>query len=539
MKRLMAVLIIGTMLLPQSLYAEEMPENHWASEDMQLAEMYGWCTVDQYADYVTYEDGNELINEVLSYLLFNSEEAGQVFNAVDYTNSYVTRGEWAEAMSVCIDMAYMEADELMAEMETDEGCVKEDLPESDYDHALPEYVDINADNEHNGAINECYVYGIMNGYEGNIFKPDEYISYAEAVTCLSRLRDNIDYIMLDKGIDMDALYNYYYGYDEELNNYMLNAVETFTDIIGKAEKGTLKSNRKLGRDTEKAVKAYLDCADKLKDVRGIHCDSTVSIRADIDAYGENIKADILMDITGDITYNDENEIEGMAMKATFSVDAPGFENLTGISMEEYKNFCMEMYIKDGYSYQNINGEKTKFILYNNNAVVWDSAPGMDYKTNAVLSEYIIRESITGGSVTEKTDGTEVINSKLDLKRLLAALGFDIDKLIELSGEDIEINFTPVTEQYVIDNDGNLKTDKSGLSVTFSYEDISGTVKIAAESGYTCSDDMEIAYPDLSGYIDYTEEFFSKPITEDTAHEEDALTAVVGSADGPTAIFTAE
>ena len=522
MKKFISLLTVGTMLLQQSVFAGEMPENHWASQAMSYAEEYGYCSIEQYSDYVTYEAGTEMLESFLLFNMLNYGDSELIFDVTNYTNGYITRAEWAEGLNICINNIIEDAETVLADEKS------ENLPDSIYEaDRMPSYSDVSNDTQYIEAINACYKYELMQGYKDNTFKPDSQITYAEAATTIEKLEYNIYSILYDKGIDAEAYYSYYYGTgypSDELMAYMEGVNEAIADIMEKAENDSLVSDKKFDAETEDALALYLDTSQNTNNIITTKSDGTVN--GTVTAFGEEFEGSISYSVLGDVKPSEENDIYEMALNVNYSFNIPALREIIGSELESVN---MSMYMKDGNIYTDANGIKT-VTPYESTADMGNMVTISGIKAMETLSEYVMRESLVSGKVNELSDGTKELEMTIDMEACLNSLGFNIDELLELlsdSGTYLELELEPINQSCIIDKEGNLISSTSNMNIAFDYnmgneaDSISGKLYFEGKEEYSY-DKEEILFPDFSEY---------EPIDTDSI-------GVIGGADGPTSIYTA-
>ncbi len=524
MKRFLAMALMGTMLMQQSVIAAEMPEGYWAAEAIEAVEAYDFFTAGQYADFVTYEAGSEMLNNYydIPYSYNIIAEDIRFFDVVNYTNGYITRGQWAEALNLYIDSVYEAEKAFAEEYESDEAQPSISIYA---DKQNVSYADVNENDEGYEGINTCHRYELMEGYQDKTFKPNEFITYAEAAVTLTRLENNMVDILIDKGIPLDRDNPNFGFFGEEL--YSVQVMENLEDIMAKAEAGTLKSDKTYDSSTEKAINEIISASESLHS-EYVSIKRSNRVDGTVNAYGEELKGNITASADVAMQDNADGEIDKLAFKLNFKTDIPVLKVFYGEAYEEFKDFTVEMYIKDGNVYMNFDGEKM-FTAYESKDDLPNTSYILNYYNNTVLEEYLIREGLISASVKENKDGSKVIDTKLDIKKIFSALGCDIDRLFgeTAGGESLEINLAPAIQSTVITGEGKLDSTKESFNISFDYTDeydgkVKGDIKITDESSYDYEAD-EITFPDFSDYEDATAEYEYLPEAE-----ADEAIAVIGN-----------
>lgn len=472
MKRFFAFALTGTMLMSSCVNAAEMPSNYWAADAMEWAVSCDYCSTDNYADFVTYEAGEKILQDQTEDWQYRDEN---IFDITDYTNSYITRGEWAQALNESFDLVLYGEDESA-----------EPANYADVDNSCP----------YKEAIDKCYNLGIMNGYEDNTFRPDEYITYAELSTTLLNIYNG----------DSD----YYSDFDyepSEFEKYLSEYPDRLADIISKAESGELKSNKKLSSELKAVVDELVEKSAKQQDVlhdKVQNIDADIDIKADIDVYGQPVEADLKFNIDGAIRLNDDMQPDEMALKMVFNIDSPELEALAGESLDEINDKPIEIYLKDDMMYINAFGEK---IAQEYDAEIYEELGIKSTGMSEELTKYILTESVTDGKITKNSDGSEEITYKLDIKDTFKAIGLDIDKILELSNEEsdakLDISFKPCVVAVVFDAQGRQISDNTSINANFKYIDevdaeMTGNVSCDVKSNISY-DSEEIKFPSFKDY----------------------------------------
>ena len=532
-KKFVTTVLAVTMFSGSCVYAGEMPENYWAAEDMERGEMYAYCTTDQYADYVTYEDGDLIFDD-----FYFENENGSYFDVINYTNGYITRAEWANAINELINNGTDYFQELVDELTPEEKSKLSKTVSPFDEETVVDYTDVIASDEYFEGIKNCKKYGIMQGYEDNSFKPESYITYAEAMTTISRLEDKTEDIMADNGYNLQEVIKTAGGGSAAgVFDFMTDMQETMTELTEKAKDGTLKSDKKLDANTEKAIDTYMETCEKMLEREGrVNMNGTMNI----EVLSDGLIADMSMsmDIDGDVLYA-EGEPSEMAIRVC-----------TGISSEEESmdDMIAEVYMKDGYIYEKVGDEKIK-IPYSDDKMpdMMNGSMGMfgsmsttsmiSNEESLVLSEYLYRETVTKGSVEELEDGKCNVEMELDLKEMLSLLGMDIDKLLELASEEgeVTVKFEPLKMNTVLSTEGDCVDNIMEFGITINDpENGSMEINMNGDVKYDYPDDKNIVFPDFSDYEDisefYSDDEETDDISGDVVDSEDDLTEVLVSYD---------
>ncbi len=506
MKRFMAAFMAGTMLFSQNVFAGTMPEDHWAYSNMEAASYLGLFDMDKYADNITHESGNKItetlnLNNLIDGIKSERLSFDQDFEFFENDSDCITRAEWASMLSAYIDMCYNDlsnkANELGSAAETIFN-----VPEDErhiYSDNTPNFTDVNDSLPNKAAIDQCYKYGLMVGYADNSFYPAKYITYAEAATTLTNLSDNFSKIMADRGIDIFA----FSVYDNEVIIEYLNMIKKAESIIKQADEGTLSSARELDADSEKAVQTYIDALEAASDVSSVSLNANVELSGSVKAADNVNNGAVNINITGDMTFEDGIPEEA-AINTNVSLNMPVTDDTEETSDKPTDIAAMDIYIKDGYLYftNSTNNEKYKMpylpgsVSETNTALAFTQ---LEPEASRCLNEYMYRESIQSGSVTENEDGTKTLDIMINPYSLYSAIGFDLNKLIDMSGEDITFTLGDVNEKCTIDNN-NLITETNGnVTVFFKYNDISADLDVYTTSDCKYNNVENIDIPDLSDY----------------------------------------
>jgi hypothetical protein len=503
MKRFLALTLAGVVTLSSTAFASEISEEHWAYSDMLFGEDMEWCDRTQYADNITYEVADEIMTEVLWYLMWDDAEYDRFFDVINYTNGYVTRGEWAEALKKAISMEY---DEVVA-MCADEDIDAVKSPESsEYTHEPMSFDDVTTSDKYADSISFCNDYKLMTGYGDNTFKADEYITYAEAMASVDRLLNTENSILTDMGVDMDIFYEEYfddydYGYGDSYDVFG-DIEEKLGELSEKAVKGTLKSTRKLNKNTEAAIERVVNLEDSVEPNSQLNIKSSGVISADVSAMGIDVKGDYTFDVDCKMIYDDNSDPAEYAIKINTKLNSPELMAVMDLEDEDTSR-TVEYYLKDGNLYINTNGDK-HFMPYEDDDLLYEELVDLRDESN-LLVEYILKESVESGSVTSKKDGKETIVLNYDVKKLLATVGLDIDKLIEEGETDADVELSPLKTELIVNGDNKREAFNCELSGSFDAEGCKGTFSIIGDVSYNY-DETPIAYPDFSDYTDIYTEF---------------------------------
>lgn len=533
MKRFLALFLTGTMLLSQNVCASEMPENYWASEYMYNgSSIWELCDTDEYADNVTYGDGNDILG---FYLSFNTGSDDYIFHSTDYTNSYITRREWARGVSGCIDLMYSDVLEYIKDCDPEEQAAIYNVPAdiNVYAGRSAAYSDIREDDPDKQAIDDCYKYCIMVGYNDNTFRPDEYITYAEAMTTLTMLMDmdKQEGILADKGIN----------YDEYMSAFYSTGVESFKalmDITQKAEDGTLKSDKKLSPEMEEVLNVYLDATDKAAEAKNIQGKENMHLEGSITADGTEYSGSI--NLTADVkaVFDDEHMPKELYENIKYVISVPELKDVLdtaaeyyNITPEENGDYTVEysIYLKDGYIYiDNPVGTKQKIAysdgIISGTNVMPDISISAINEANRLMTEYIFRESMVDGSAKDNKDGSKDLNIKYDINSMFASLGIDLDKFVDSMEEGASLTLGDIDIDTHIDSDGFITDGSFKTTVSFDSDVAKGDIDVTADMSVEYDSSAEIDFPDFSDYEDiYSDEL------------DDA--GMIGGSDGPTSIVT--
>jgi hypothetical protein len=505
MKRFLALTLAGVVTFASSAFAAELPENHWAYSYMSFGEDMGLCDKTQYADNITYEHADEIMSAVSAHLAWGDSEQDRFFDVINYTNGYVTRGEWADALKTAISMEYDEVVDICAE--EDIAAVKT-ARNSEYTHKPMSFSDVDASNKYADAISFCNDYKLMNGYGDKTFGADEYITYAEAMSSVYRLYDAENDILTDMGVDMKMFYKeYFYAYNDDYaypHSWFDDVSEKLDELLEKAEKGTLKSTRKLDKATEAAIDRTMQLTSIFENGSRFSAKANVVVTADVSYMGVDVKGDYTVDADCNIVLDDEGNPEACAVKLNTKLDSPELKALLGIDDADTSR-TTEWYLKDGVMYVS-DGEYKYSMPYD--AVDDEDTSEDDTSVNIAASgdeaklimEYLLREGAESGSVAPAEDGKETVTLSYDVKRLLASIGLDIDKLIEDGESDMSIELNPLETVQVVNSDNKTEKANVDLSGSFDVEGAKGSFGIACDIVYDY-DEKPIVYPDFSEYKD--------------------------------------
>jgi hypothetical protein len=505
MKRFLALTLAGVVTFASSAFAAELPENHWAYSYMSFGEAMDWCDKTQYADNITYEYADEIMSDVSAHLSWGDSEKDRFFDVINYTNGYVTRGEWAEALETAISMEYDEVVDICAD--EDIAAVKT-AKDGEYTHEPMSFGDVDASNKYADAISFCNDYKLMNGYGDNTFGADEYITYAEAMSSVYRLFNTENDILTDMGVDMEMFCGEYFsGYDDGYAYayaWLDNMNKKLDELSEKAEKGTLKSTRKLDKATEAAIDRTMQLASIFENGSRFSAKANVAVTADVSYMGVDVKGDYTVNADCNIVLDDDGNTEAYAIKLNTKLDSPELKALLGID-DAYTSRTIEYYLKDGIMYVT-DGEDKYSVPYD--TVDDEDTSEDDTSVNIVASgdeaklimEYFLREGAESGSVTPAEDGKETVTLSYDVKRLLTSIGLDIDKLIEDSESDMSIELNPLEIVQVVNSDNKTEKANVDLSGSFDVEGAKGSFGIACDIAYDY-DEKPIVYPDFSEYKD--------------------------------------
>ena len=540
MKRFLALFITGTMLLSQNVCASEMPENYWASEYMYNgSSIWELCDTDEYDDNVTYGDGNDILG---FYLSFNTGSDDYIFHSTDYTNSYITRREWARGVSGCIDLMYSDVLEDIKDCDPEEQAAIYNVPAdmNVYAGRSASYSDIREDDPDKQAIDNCYKYCIMVGYNDNTFRPDEYITYAEAMTTLTMLMDmdKQEGILADKGINYDE-------YMSAVYSTGMDSFKALMDLAQKAKDGTLKSDKKLSSEMEEVLNVYLDAADKAAEAKNIQEKENMHLEGSITADGTEYSGSI--NLTADVkaVFDDEHMPKELYENIKYVISVPELKDVLdtaaeyyNITPEENGDYTVEysIYLKDGYIYiDNPAGTKQKIAysdgIISGTNVMPDISISAINEANRLMTEYIYRESMVDGSAKDNKDGSKDLNIKYDINAMFASLGIDLDKFVDSMEEGASLTIGDIDIDTHIDSDGFITDGSFKTTVSFDSDAAKGDIDVTADMSVEYDSSAEIDFPDFSDYEDMSS--YYEDIYSDELDDAD----MIGGSDGPTSIVT--
>jgi hypothetical protein len=322
---------------------------------------------------------------------------------------------------------------------------------------------------------------------------------------------------------MEMFYDeYLYDYNDDYAYGLLGSMtEKLDELSEKAEKGTLKSTRKLDKATEAAIDRTMQLTSSFENGSRFSAKANVVVTADVSYMGVDVKGDYTVNADCNIVLDDDGNPEAYAVKLNTKLNSPELTTLLGIDDVDTSK-TIEYYLKDGVEYVS-DGEDKYFMQYY--AVEDEDTSEEDNSVNIVASgdeaklimEYILKEGVESGSVAPAEDGKETITLSYDVKRLLASFGLDMDELFENSESDISLELNPMETVQVVTGDNKTEKANVDLSGSFDVDGTKGSFGIACDIVYDY-DEKPIAYPDFSEYKDISDMFgfFNDYIEENTS-----------------------
>lgn len=518
MKRFVALVMTGTMLMSQAAFADELPEGHRSADYMQMGSNMGVCEMGDYDKNVTYDAAAHIL-DICDPVDYQEDGEGRITFYGD--EGYITRQEWAKGINDCLDLIYNDIKEELAK----NGIESEIQPEQpNFQDKQPEYTDVSADSQYKEAIDNCYKYEIMVGYGDNSFRPEEYITYAEAMASVSKLMENSDGIMEDRGLDITAYYSTVYQegiMNTEEMDYLTQIMENYTELINKAKDGTLKSDKQLSPEAEKVMEVYSKASAVSTYSDSVHIDEDVDISGKVVVEDKEYNGTISMYVTEDAITDDNGQISEMAGKISYSIASPELSKqaeLLGMDTDENGNIeimNINMYIKDNtiYTENSLTGQKVKIKydpeqleemdISSPQAVMGMSQMGTELDKDAMklLNEYMFRECAKESDMTENENGSKDISVVFDTDALYSMLDLDINKLIELLGSEGSVNIGDISQNVSVDENDRIIASTAYVPLDINTEGFSADGEVNVATNYEYGTFESINFPDFSEYED--------------------------------------
>lgn len=433
MKKIFAMGIVLTMLLSQSVFAAPLDTEHWAYDYMSKGRENGWIVGGDYNSYINNVEAISILNK-----LVDDNTDKNIAFSVGNPNENITRMQWAINLNAVVD------------------AMKIDTSAAD----IPSFTDV----EDNALIEDCVKAGLMNGYEDGTFKPDNNITYAEAMATATRLNNIIEDI---------------------------NKVELTPEAI-------------------EAYNAYNEASLKLIEKKSYEADMTMDMKVSADTeddYMSNMNMQIDYDMKiANYDMNDLNSME-MQMKMVMKMMASG----TDIDDETFGQE-MEMFFKDGYMYTEMYGEKIKQEMDYEEML---SGSGMVSVSNNELQ----LEAVKDGTIAVNKDGSKDLTLTVDMDKLLETQGMTKEMLSQM-GADIDFGDTDVVISAGIDSNGMFNKQDMKMNMTVESMGESVTMEIDMKMNIKNVGNVKIEFPELEEYeeIEPYNYDLEEEIVEETTQE---------------------